>query len=138
MLYTGKWDDLGDHRIRRWKPRGGSLVDVHEAGGRRPIKAEIHTWVGTTDASHHRVTVKEKENCWWSPEQNCWVAIYSDSSEDGYSFEAATYSHAEAVEVAEMFIAWIQARPAEYETYVVRDYCEESEYDEEWSDPEES
>jgi len=138
MLSTGDWDVLGDHRIHRWHPRGYSDVDVHEAGGRRPIVAKISTWTGVgIGASHYRVTVKEKENCWWAPERNCWVSIYSDNGDDGFSFEAAVFSQEAAEEVAEMFIEWIQAQPAEYKTYVVRDYSDESEYDEDWDDPEE-
>jgi len=136
MLSTSNWDVLGDHRIRRWHPRGDSHIDVHEAGGKRPIVAKISTWVGVADASHYRVMVKEKENCWWAPERNCWVNIYSDSSEDGFSFEAAVFSQEAAEEVAEIFIEWIQAQPADYKTYVVRDYCDECEYDEDWDDPE--
>ncbi len=139
MLSTGKWDVLEGHRIRRWKPRGDSHVDVHEAGGKRPIKAEIMTWVGTgMGASHYRVKVKEKENCWWAPERNCWVRIYSDIGDDGYSFEASVFSRESAEEVAEMFIEWIQAQPADYKTYIVRDYSDDCEYDEDWDDPEET
>ena len=138
MLCTGDWDVLGDHRIRRWHPRGDSHVDVHEAGGKRPIKAEIRSWAGVgIGATHYRVTVKEKENCWWSPERNCWVTIYAGRDDDGFSFEAAVFSQEAAEEVAEMFIEWIQAQPADYKTYVVRDYRDDCEYDEDWDDPEE-
>ncbi len=138
MLSTNDWDVLEGSRIRRWKPRGDSDVDVHEAGGRRPITAKISTWVGSgVSASHYRVTVEEKENCWWAPERNGWVTIYSDIGDDGYTFEAAVFSQEAAKEVAEMFIEWIQDQPADYETYVVRDYSDECEYDEEWDDPEE-
>jgi hypothetical protein len=120
-------------------PRGDSLVDVHQAGGKRPIKAEIRSWVDADiGASHYYVTVKEKANCWWAPERNCWVTIYADSSDDGFSFEAAVFSQEAAEEVAEMFIEWIQAQPADYETYVVRDYSDECEHDEDWDDPEEN
>jgi hypothetical protein len=65
------------------------------------------------------------------------VNIYSDIGDDGFSFEAAVFSQEAAEEVAEMFIEWIQAQPAEYETYVARDYCDECEHDEDWDDPEE-
>jgi hypothetical protein len=144
MLSTGDWDALDGHRIRRWKPRGGaSYVDVHEAGGKRPIKAKISSWVGISavgDSSHYRVSVEEKENCWWAPERNCWVNIYSDNgARDGFSFEAAMYSYEDAVEVAEMFIKWIQDHPAEYDTYVVRDYTDDDdESDDDWDDPEDN
>lgn len=135
MIHTGDWDILGDHRIRRWKPRGDSSVDVHEAGGKRPIIAKITTWAESDiGGSHYYVMVKEKENYWWAPERNCWVTIYADKGDDGYSFEATVFSQEAAEELAEMFIEWIQAQPADYETYVVRDYCDDD--DENWDDPE--
>jgi len=102
------WDILGEERIPRWPSKTGE---------KRKIKINISTWVGTlaTEAKHYDVTVTEEANQWWCEEKGAWVELTCDDHQVDYSLSATVLSHAEAMKVAQLFVALITTnREEEY------------------------
>jgi len=103
-IYTHDWNYIGDERIPRYPSK---------IGEKRPIHVDINSWIGSIGAKHWYVTVKEKNNMWWSERENAWVEISCDSEKEGYSLDkASVMTVEEAVELAIAFLKIIH--PTDY------------------------
>jgi hypothetical protein len=104
-ILGGKWADLGDCRERRWPSK---------IGEKRPISVTISSWIGTSPgARHYYVEVKEENNMWWDPNENCWRELWDDQEKKGYILEkASVMTEEEAIKLAIFFIKLIH--PTDY------------------------